>query len=137
MTEDSNRPLTKEDFEALAAFRHALRCFQAYSEERAADVGLTPRQHQALLAIRAASPEETSVGYVAERLILKPHSATGLIDRLEGLGLIVRHSVPADRRRTLLRLTPKAVEVLEQLSEVHRQEIQRIRPLLSALLESI
>lgn len=99
---------------------------------------------QSILARRCASNVRycsllwrITVGYVAERLILKPHSATGLIDRLEGLGLIVRHSVPADRRRTLLRLTPKAVEVLAQLSEVHRQEIQRIRPLLSALLESI
>ena len=69
----------------------AMRCaqFLAFSEARAAECGLTPQQHQALLAIRGAAPRPVSIGYVAERLILKPHSASGLVDRLEALGLVV------------------------------------------------
>lgn len=121
------------DYAALAAFRHAIRRFQAFSEEKAIGVGLTPQQHQALLAIRGCSPDEATVGHVAERLILKPHSATGLVNRLEALGLIIREATTIDRRRALLRLTPKAYALLDALSAVHCEEIQRMRPLFTEI----
>jgi len=127
--------LTDEDYVALAQFRHALRQFLAFSEGRAAECGLTPQQHQALLAIRGAAGAPVSVGYVADRLILKPHSATGLVDRLETLGLVTRKPSPEDRRQALLALTPKAEALLGQLSATHREEIKRLRPLLTELLD--
>ncbi len=127
-------PLTDTDYVALATFRHEIRRFQAFSEARAADVGLTPQQHQALLAIRAAGADQATVGYVAERLILKPHSATGLVDRLEALGLVTRVVAPEDRRRALLRLTDRAYAMMDALSAVHREEIRRMRPMLAEIL---
>ncbi|WP_340265959.1 MarR family winged helix-turn-helix transcriptional regulator [Sphingobium mellinum] len=129
-----NRALNDADYFALAEFRFALRQFQAFSDERAAEVGLTPQQHQALLALRAASVEEATVGFVAKRLLLKPHSATGLVDRLEKLGLVTRGSTDADRRRAQLQLTPRALDLLARLSAAHRDEIRRLRPLLDQLL---
>ena len=126
--------LDDADYTALAEFRHTIRRFLAFSEAHAARVGLTPQQHQALLAIRAAHPDQATVGHVAEQLVLKPHSATGLIDRLAMLGLITRETAPNDRRRALLRLTEKALAILEELSTAHREEIQRLRPTLSDIL---
>lgn len=126
--------LDDADYTALAEFRHTIRRFLAFSEAHAARVGLTPQQHQALLAIRAAHPDQATVGHVAEQLVLKPHSATGLIDRLAVLGLITRETAPNDRRRALLRLTEKALAILEELSAAHREEIQRLRPTLSDIL---
>ncbi|MGQ2929250.1 MAG: MarR family winged helix-turn-helix transcriptional regulator [Sphingopyxis sp.] len=122
--------LTDNDYAALAAFRFALRQFQMFSEVKATEAGLKPQQHQALLAIRAADPRDATVGYVAQRLILKPHTASELIDRLEGLGLVRREPAPSDRRRALLRLTPQANDILSDLSSVHREEIRRLQPLL-------
>ena len=110
---------TDIDYAALAEFRFALRRFQVFSEARAAEAGLTPQQHQALLAIRAADPDEATVGYVAQRLIVKPHSASELIDPTR-----------SDRRRALLRLMPQAIEILSDLSAAHREEIRRLQPLL-------
>jgi len=127
--------LAEEDYRALADFRHEIRCFQAFSEAHASKVGLTPQQHQALLAIRAADADQATVGYIAERLILKAHSATGLVDRLDALDLIIREVSPDDRRRTLLRLTPKAYDILASLSAVHREEIRRLRPLLLEIFD--
>lgn len=132
-----DRPLTDADYLALADFRYAIRRFQAFSEACAGDVGLTPRQHQALLAIRAAGPSQATIGHVAERLILKPHSATGLIDRLEVLGLVTRQPAKDDRRRALLQLTDRAFGLLDELSGVHRDEIQRLKPLMSAIFEQL
>jgi DNA-binding MarR family transcriptional regulator len=132
-----NTALKDRDYAALADFRHALRRFHAFSEARAAEAGLTPQQHQALLAIRAASPAEVTIGYVAERLILKPHSATGLVDRLETLGLVKRHAASRDRRRSVLNLTEKADTLLVSLSAAHRDEIGRMKRLLAELLARI
>lgn len=129
--------LTDTDYAALADFRYSLRQFLAFSEVKAADCGLTPQQHQALLAIRAAPAGKATVGYMAERLILKPHSATGLIDRLETLGLVQRRLSAQDKRQALLALTEQAHAILRTLSVTHREEIMRVRPLLIELLEKM
>ncbi|WP_395335855.1 MarR family transcriptional regulator [Novosphingobium sp. BL-8H] len=129
--------LTDADYAALAEFRFSLRQFQAFSEIQAGNCGLTPQQHQALLVIRAAPQGAATVGHVAERLILKPHSATGLIDRLVALGHVQRLPSPHDKRQSLLELTPLAHETLESLSAVHRDEIRRLRPMLLALLDKL
>lgn len=133
----AKKMLTDEDYAALADFRHALRQFLAFSEARAAESGLTPQQHQALLAIRGAGNRPVSIGYIADRLILKPHSATGLLNRLESLGLVVREASQQDRRQALLRLTPAAQAVLEQLSATHREEVVRLRPMLETLIDRV
>ena len=126
--------LTDADYAALAEFRYVLRQFIAFSERGAASCGLTPQQHQALLAIRGAGDANISIGYVAERLALKPHSATGLVDRLEMLGLVIRRPSPDDGRQALLKLTQKAQTLLRQLSKTHRDEIVRVGPMLTELL---
>lgn len=127
--------LSDADYQALARFRQALRGFAHFSEKAAESAGLTPQQHQALLAIRAENG--LTVGELAERLLLRPNSATGLADRLERLDLIVRLPSAADRRRTELALTGKGTEVLQSLSGSHRDELRRLRPLLSDLLAEL
>ena len=47
----SQRP-SQADYEALSEFRYLIRCFLQFSQNAARAVGLTPRQHQALLAIK-------------------------------------------------------------------------------------
>ena len=122
--------LTDIEYAALAEFRFALRRFQMFSETKAGEAGLTPQQHQVLLAIRAAAADEATVGYVAQRLIVKPHTASELIDRLEAIDLVRREPAPSDRRRALLRLTPQSTGILSDLSSAHREEIRRLQPLL-------
>ena len=128
-------PLDEDDYAALADFRAALRGFPAFSEARAGEVGLAPQQHQALLAIRGAPAGQATIGYLAERLILKPHSASELVSRLEALDLIERRTAEGDRRRTLLMLTGRAKVLLAELSATHREEIRRLKPLLLDLLD--
>ena len=127
--------LSDADYQTLAGFRRALREFTRFSEQAAEGVGLTPQQHQALLAIRAE--DGLTVGELAERLLLRPHSATGLADRLGRLDLIARFPSTGDRRRTELALTVAGKAVLQSLSKNHRAELRRLRPLLSDLLATV
>lgn len=130
-------PLTDADFAALFGFRYALRRFLAFSADAAKGAGLTPQQHQALLAIRAGEGRELLVGALAERLLLRPHSATELVDRMVKLDLVTRVTSQGDRRQVTIRLTRKGEQLLNGLSEAHRAELRRLRPLLGELMSKL
>ena len=121
------------EYLALAEFRHAQRIFLAFSEKAAARAGLTPAQHQALLAIRGM-PGPVTVGTWAAWLGVRHHSCVGLVDRLVALGLVKKSVDAEDRRRVLLVLSPKASRKLDGLSAVHREELRRRAPALLAAL---
>jgi DNA-binding MarR family transcriptional regulator len=126
------------DYHRLAELRTGLRRFLHWSEEGAEALGLTAMQHQLLLAIRGhPGPDAPSVGAIAASLLLRPHSATELIDRAEDAGLVRRSVDRADHRVVRLRLTSLGRRRLEQLSlrnleELHRLA-RRIGPLVAGL----
>jgi DNA-binding MarR family transcriptional regulator len=131
----AGRALDEADYQQLAEFRHLLRRFLVFSETAAEAAGLTAQQHQALLAIKGFGRETpVTTGMLADRLVLRHHSAVGLVDRLAAKALVERRSSAADRRQVLLALTPKAETLLANLSAAHRDELERLAPLLQPLL---
>jgi len=119
--------LPDEVYERLLALRTGLRRFQRWSEQQAADAGLTPAQHQLLLAIRGhTDPRGPTIGEVADYLLLRHHSTVGLVDRADAAGLVTRERDGADHRVVRLRLTDEGAERLEALSALHLQEIERL-----------
>jgi DNA-binding MarR family transcriptional regulator len=130
--------LLKAQYEMLAAFRYALRQFLHFSEGAAQAAGITPQQHQALLAIKGFPQRDNiTVGELAGRLLLRHHSAVGLVDRLVAENLIVRAPSTADRRRVCVRLTSHGENLLAKLSSFHRKELKRIGPELNRLLKQL
>ena len=122
----------------LAEFRYQLRQFLHFSELAAQEAGLTPRQHQALLAIKGFPKRETiTIGELAEQLHIAHHSAVGLVDRSVEQNLIARQQGTEDRRQVYIKLTDHGSQVLEQLSGVHRDEIRRLGPSLRLLLNNL
>ena len=127
--------LTQADFEALARFRQAVRQYLAFAKKGAKAAGLTSQQHQALLAIKSQSYSGTiTIGDLANRLLLKSHSAAGLVDRLAANDLVTRETASIDRRVVHLRLTSKGEHVLALLSERNLQELRIISPALETSL---
>jgi DNA-binding MarR family transcriptional regulator len=121
------RPTTAE-YRTLARFRRSLRSFLHFSEEAAKNAGLTPAQHQLLLAVKGFDGGgHPTIGDAAEWLRLKHHSAVELVDRAEAGGLLEREPDPEDARRQRLRLTPEGESRLASLSELHRAELRRFR----------
>jgi DNA-binding MarR family transcriptional regulator len=132
------KKLNRLDYQALAGFRHALRQFLAFSEAAAAEAGLTPGQHQALLAIKGMpGAGDVTFGSLAAWLGVRHHSCVGLVDRLVTQGLMRRHRDPADRRRMALRLTARAERRLAGLSVAHREELRRLSGSLGSLLAAL
>jgi DNA-binding MarR family transcriptional regulator len=127
-----------EDYRALALFRYTLRKFLEFSQSAAKSVGLTPQQHQALLAIIGYPGRDTvTVGELAERMLLKHHSTVELVDRLVELGLVKRTADAQDRRRVLLVLTPKSRRLMNSLSAAHLEELRRFRPVFANLMQRL
>jgi DNA-binding MarR family transcriptional regulator len=132
------RDLDDADFRRLLQFRIGLRRFLHWSEEQAEKAGLTPAQHQLLLAVRGHDGEQgPTIGDVAGYLLLRHHSAVGLVDRAVKAGLVERHEDPGDRRVVRLRLTPLGSGTLQQLSAAHLEEIQRLTPRIQELSQGL
>ena len=130
--------ITKIEYEVLAEFRYTLRRFLHFSKNAAEEVGVTPQQHQALLAIMGfPDREKITIGELAERLQIRHHSAVGLVNRLETENLIDRTPALNDRRQVFISLTGHGLSVLEQLSNTHREELRLLAPQLRLLLERI
>ena len=124
------------DYPALARFRYELRKFQAFSKAAAKQAGLTPQQHQALLTVRGFSnPDPVSVGDLAEFLLIEPHTAVELVDRMTKLELLTRVVDNADGRRVLVKLTKEGEQRLQKLSESNLKELRAIGPTLTRMLE--
>jgi DNA-binding MarR family transcriptional regulator len=130
------RPLSDRDYRALAQFRRALRQFLRFSEEQARAAGLTPSQHQLLLAVRGA-PSSPTIGEVADALQLRHHSTVELVDRAQAAGLLERVVDKADARRQKLRLTRKGDKVLAGLTQTHRDELRRFRAEMVDVLDEL
>src|SRR5260370_38783250 len=87
----SNAPAFKDDFESIATFRYAGRRFLRISEQAARAEGLTPQQHQLLLAIKGfPGRDSATVSELAARLQIRPHTMVGLIDRPVAQGSVKR-----------------------------------------------
>jgi DNA-binding MarR family transcriptional regulator len=127
-----------EDYRRLLELRTGLRRFLRWSERQATAAGVTPAQHQLLLAIRGhPDPRGPTIGDVAGYLLLRHHSAVGLVDRAERAGLLGRTQDSANLSAVRLRLTEKGSRQLEALSELHLEELAHLAPTMHALWDAL
>jgi DNA-binding MarR family transcriptional regulator len=124
------------DYTKLLGFRTALRRFLHWSEDEARAAGLTPAQHQLLLAIKGHPGEgPPTIGDISEHLVLNHHRAVELIGRAADAGLVDRERDSDDHRVVHLRLTPLAEDRIENLSRLHLDELRQLAPMLDSLEE--
>jgi DNA-binding MarR family transcriptional regulator len=124
------------DYQTLAELRYQIRRFLHFSERAARDVGLEPRQHQLMLALKGL-PEgvRPRIGELAERLQVAHHSAVELVNRLTDGGYVVRGRGTKDLREVVVALTAKGERVLRKLSVHHKVELQTQGPALVKALK--
>lgn len=137
MSDHSSR-LTESEYQMLAIFRYHLRRFLEFSEGAAQAAGLTPRQYQALLAIKGSTQRERlTIGELAEQLRIVHHAAVELVDRLCAQNLVERHPSLDDRRKVFVKLSRAGSRILDKLAAAHRGELRRLSPGLLPMLEKL
>lgn len=128
--------LSDRDVARLLTFRDGLRRFQRWSESQAKQVGLTPAQHQLLLAVRGHG-FPPSIADIAQHLLLRHHSAVELVDRAVRAGLIRRVGDLDDHRVVRLALTRSGEAKLTALAAAHLEELSRLRPTFESLWDRL
>jgi DNA-binding MarR family transcriptional regulator len=128
----------------LWAVDHGL---QSYSKQMASTLGVTGPQR---LVIRlAARFPQIAAGQLAEMLHVHPSTLTGVLQRLEARGILVREQDPADGRRALFRVTPKGrkidqtrsgtaeAAVTQALEKLDRKDLAAAERVLAELAEQL
>ncbi|HEU5270346.1 MAG TPA: MarR family transcriptional regulator [Jatrophihabitans sp.] len=130
--------ISDRDYARLLTVRTALRRFERWSAEQAAEHGLTASQHQLLLAVRGhdGRPGPT-ISQVADYLLIRHHSAVELIDRSERAGLVERVPDADDRRVIRLRLSADGARILAALTGAHLEELTRLAALFESLIGTL
>ncbi len=93
----------EEISETVQSLRRIVKTIQNYSQQVSSEFGVTGPQLWALKAIleRGALP----LGQLSKKMYLHPSTVTGVIDRLESKGYVVRGRDATDRRVVTVSLT--------------------------------
>ena len=122
--------LTRSEIERLADIIMMMqRCFvQHLSEELSRGQVSFP---QFFLLGHIASSESLSMTEIAEKMAHTTAAATGLVDRLQNLGYVKRMHASDDRRKVLVRITPKGLDLVGRI----RQDIVAKLSVVTGILE--
>ena len=127
----------------MRAYLHAVAAAEPFQRELARRYGLAIGDIGALRVLRDRG--DLAISQLGGALCMKASTATNLVDRLERAGLVGRGADPADRRVTLVSLSPLAKEALSDYTLVEETgliaRMERLSPAeqveLAALLEQI
>lgn len=90
--------------------------------------GLTPEQYNVLRILKGKHPAAMCVRDIGSRMIERSSNVPRIIDRLEQKQWVVRQQSGADRRETIVQLTPAALQLLQTIKptmdDAHRHMSQ-------------
>ena len=89
--------------------------------------GVTPQQWGVLSVIAGAETSMTPAS-VARELAVTKQNMTGMVERLEQLGLIERAADPADLRSSHLQLTRRGRATIDRVRPAYREWLASIAP---------
>jgi DNA-binding MarR family transcriptional regulator len=96
----------------MIALRKIIQSLDQNSRKLVKRVGLTGPQLVLLQEI--AHLGEVSVGGIARAVSLSQATVTGILERMENRGLLVKRRSQNDRRRVMVSISPKGKKVLEE-----------------------
>jgi DNA-binding MarR family transcriptional regulator len=123
---------------AEGAFRQLLRTIgllERVMQPHFARFGITGSQWGVLRSLHRAEAEGHAalrLTDLSERLLIRPPSVTGVVDRLERAGLVSRGDSPIDLRAKQVALTPRGRQLVERLVTVHADRIEAVMGALTA-----
>jgi DNA-binding MarR family transcriptional regulator len=95
----------------LCSLRRIIRSVDIYSRQLNSEVGLTSPQLICLQSVVQA--DNSTLTMLTKAVSLSGSTVTGIVDRLETKGLLVRERATSDRRKIYLRPTTEGVEIVK------------------------
>jgi len=130
-----DRPADRAQERAFRSIMRTIGLLDRVMQPHFARFGISASQWAALRVLHRAELHgrgDLRLTDLGERLLVRPPSVSGVIDRLERGGLVVRVAAPLDHRAKQIRLTPRGRRLIEQTLVVHGEEIDRVLAGLSA-----
>ena len=113
------------------AFRDLVRTFgllERVMQPQFARFGISGSQWAALRLLHRAELEGHDglrITDLSDRLLIRPPSVTGVIDRLERIHLVVRDPAPGDLRSRFVHLTDTGRELVSKVTGVYASQVER------------
>lgn len=110
----------------MPTLRQLIRCTQAFERFSGAHVksmGLTESQFDVVATL--GNTEGMTCKELGEHTLITKGTLTGVLDRMEGRGLITRRSDDTDARRTHIALTRKGNVLFAEVFPAHLKHLQR------------
>jgi MarR family transcriptional regulator, organic hydroperoxide resistance regulator len=98
--------------EIMQSLRRIFKSIQDYSQEVSNEFGITGPQLWALKTI--SENKKLSLGELSKRMYLHPSTITGVVDRLEKKGYVLRDREQEDRRVIKVQLTPEGKSLVKK-----------------------
>lgn len=101
----------------LRELAHCFQVFELLSGRHIRSLGLTPSQFDVITALGESSG--MNCGELGARALITKGTLTGILDRLEQKGLVIREESQGDRRSVIINLSPEGLSLFSQMSRVH------------------
>ncbi len=106
----------KTDEKLLIAIIKISELYKKVSSTMLRNYGLTFAQHTALRVLEASPTGQSRITNVSKTMLVSSANLTGVAKRLAKIGLIIKKDHPRDERVTLLEITPKGKQLLDNIS---------------------
>src|SRR5262245_25601416 len=139
MTQGGSMPLPEPgssppqaDAPGVRAFRELIRTFglvERVMQPHFARFGISGSQWGVLRNLHRAEVEGLAalrMTDLGDRLLIRPPSVTGVVDRLERVGLVERRGSPTDQRSRVVALTAAGRELVGRVLTVHERQIEAV-----------
>lgn len=88
--------------------------------------GVTDAQFNVLIQLQYAKRRSLSQADLGKRLVVNKADVTGIIDRLEKAGFVVRAGHPKDRRINIIKITRKGRDMVNKLEPGYFTEVNKL-----------
>ena len=116
--------------EIMQSLRRIFKAIQVYFQEISKKFGITGPQLWALKTISAQG--SLSLGELSKKMYLHPSTISGVVDRLEKKGFVIRDRGREDRRVVTVRLTPQGKKIVAKAPNPIQGFIPRATPTMRA-----
>ena len=121
--------MPKEQFiRTLRSLAECYQAFEAYSGAHVRTLGLTNAQFDIVATL--GNTVGMTCKELGEKTLITKGTLTGVLDRMEGRGLLKRTASDADRRQVFVVLTPQGNRVFDRVFPAH---IGHLKPAFSRL----
>ena len=119
------------EHEALLNIYFTNICLRKHAAEFFSNYALTDIQFNLMMLIKHHGGDEgLNQARLSEMMMVNRANITGLIDRLEKIGMVQR-TAAVDRRYNMIQLTQKGRKLLDKLDPIYGKEVQKVMSVLS------